>query len=82
MPIYRAHRVSALEARLKERFEKLINELSGKRITYEQARHKHFPVSESEENSEFYDINSLDLGLAADDVSAILKEIKKFASKP
>lgn len=81
MRIYRIHNVSLLENRLKDRFDKLIYELSGKRITAQQAKHSHFDVRENEENSEFYEINHLDLRLAIDDFTAILKEVKKFASK-
>jgi hypothetical protein len=81
MPIYRIHSVSHLEDRLKVRFNKLINELSGNRITAQQAKRDHFDVRESEEDSEFYRINQLDLRLAIEDFNAILKELKKFASK-
>ena len=81
MPIYRVHSVSRLEDPLKLRFDKLIHELSGNRISAQQAKSDHFDVHEDEEDSEFYRINQLDLRLAIEDFNAILKELKKFAGK-
>jgi hypothetical protein len=82
MTIHRIQNVSSYEERLKTHFDKLMSELVGKRITAQQAKSRYFDVRENETDAEFYDINHLDLRLAIEAFTAILKETKKFASKP
>ena len=60
-----------LESKLTERYEKLLEELRGEELTAEE-------LDTFSHSRNHVKINSLELRLAVEDFSAILKEIKKI----
>ena len=71
MNLHYRPKILELELKLNERYEKLLSELRGTELTDEE-------MDTFSHNENSVKINALELRLAVEDFSAILKEIKKI----
>jgi hypothetical protein len=82
MPIHPYFPPHKLELRAREKFDQLISELVGSRITDEQAREKHLvDFSRSVSKDGFVEVSPQSIRFAADELSLVLKEIRRLYGK-